>query len=287
MEDHSTKHKIAVLSKVSSLTEGLVNAIHPFSAPPVLLCANHTVNSSLAFITEELLLDDIVLTDRQLVGKDTIIYVDNIDSEIKKEAALVKSLTELSNLINICIENGCEKFIYITAFTSEFGRHFYSAINEDSIWESSMNLDLNSKYIHLAQQEVYRGIHEGLKSTILSCGHILTENSNLYNKNFITTLLKSEAGSYHFVHMEDILSIVKQLILADELPEKLLLVSESKSRLELEKMVEYNPSFKSRMLKLFKAKPANVSRISIENQKTRSFYNKPFIEINSLLQPLK
>lgn len=293
--EHKKKYKhISVVCNHTALAHGVVGTLIPYSEGNVLLLGNNGMvksSSQLAsdatykenLVIEEALLNDVVLTSSQLEGSDFVVYIDHMDWHIKDETQMMSRLSALANVVNCCIELQDVNFVFIAPFTPMFGRHFNVVINENTIWESSMDLDLQSKYINLAEQEVFRGINEGLKATILSCGFDANatssdqESTNLY----IRDLLKLQRPSYQFIDHKDIYTLIEKVINSDESPEKLLLIDTSKSRSDLEAMIDFKPSIVDKVSSWLLSRKNTSTDLVINNSKTKDWYQHPFTNIQA------
>jgi hypothetical protein len=293
--EHKKKYKhISVVCNHTALAHGVVDTLIPFSEGRILLLGNKSIEKSSSqvacdssynenLVIEEALLNDVVLTSSQLEGSELVVYIDHMDWHIKDETQMMSRLSALANVVNCCIELQNVNFVFIAPFTPMFGRHFNVVINENTIWESSMDLDLQSKYINLAEQEVFRGINEGLKATILSCGFNANatssdqESTNLY----IKSLLKLQRPSYQFIDHKDIYALLEKVINSDESPEKLLLVETSKSRSDLETMIDFKPSMVDTISSWLMSRKNTSTELVINNSKTKSWYQYPFTNIQA------
>ncbi len=280
MEDKATFYKIAILSKDERLTESVMLRLQKHSDSSIILLANQETNGTKNVEQSMLFLEDVTLLDQQLSSVEVVIYIDDMLHKVSNESMMVKRLSNLANLINVCIENQTKKLIFISGFTPSFGSHYNTSINENTIWESSMNLDVNSKYIHLAQHEVNRGINEGLSCSILSCGHLVNHETMKSQKALIQNLLDSGASSFQFVDIADVIDLIELTVCANHTPTKMLLIGECKTKIELSHLIGYRPNFIKRIVQFFKGKKNSAIEISIANTLTLDFYQKAFRKID-------
>ncbi len=117
-----------------------------------------------------------------------------------------------SNLINVALESGVKKFVHISSVATLSKSKDDSLYNEKSKWiHSTFNSDYAvSKY--LSEQEVWRGIHEGLPATILNPSLILGPGN--FEKTSLQIVEKVfQSKGYHppggnaFVDVDDVATI--------------------------------------------------------------------------------
>ena len=78
-----------------------------------------------------------------------------------------------ANLVNICLDKKIEKLIYISSISSLSKTKDLSPINEECYWIDSDNKTNYALSKYLSEQEVWRGIQEGLDAVILNPSVIL------------------------------------------------------------------------------------------------------------------
>lgn len=286
MESKKEYKQISVVCNHAELAHGVVDILVPYTERNLLLLGSSKILQSISssspnpsIVKVEAVLNDVVLTASQIEGSDLVVFIDHMDWHLKDESQMMSRLNALANVVNCCIEMQNGSFVYIAPFTPMFGRHFNFVINENTIWESSMDLDLQSKYINLAEQEVYRGINEGLKATILSCGfNASSSENNEENNNFhIQDLLRLQRPSYQFIDYKDIFTTLEKVITSEQVPEKLLLIDTTKSRADLEAMIDYRPSFFDKLMLWIRPKKNITSEVAIDNTKTKDWLQFQFI----------
>lgn len=137
-----------------------------------------------------------------------------------------------ANVVNTALHSGIEKLIHISSIAA-LGR--YKKIlhyDENTKWERS---PLNSQYAiskHMAEQEVWRGIAEGLKAAIINPSVII--GSGIWGSG-TTTFFKQvwkglrfhPAGSTGFVDVRDVARFAVELLKSDIIAERFVLNSEN------------------------------------------------------------
>lgn len=111
-------------------------------------------------------------------GVDAVVHAAAIVSFLKKDAYRMKKENEsgAANIVNVCLELGTPKLIHISSVSS-FGRNEKTQIiDENTKWvDSSLNTNYSISK-KLAEKQVFRGIEEGLHSTILNPSLIIGES---------------------------------------------------------------------------------------------------------------
>lgn len=120
-------------------------------------------------------LTDVVNLERQLTDVHTIIHT---AAMVTFDPSKVKQMNKANvegtaNLVNIALTSGVQHLIHISSIAALGRSKESNHISEESKWSES---PLNTKYAiskYLAEQEAWRGLHEGLDVTILNPGIIL------------------------------------------------------------------------------------------------------------------
>ena len=127
----------------------------------------------------------------------------------RKEMMFRVNVTGTANLVNLCLASGVKKLVHVSSI-SALGRHIDNRpVDESCIWEPSKE---NSHYSYTkfwAEQEVWRGIAEGLNAVILNPSLILGAGFwQLPTANIFTRVVNNErfypTGSSGFVDVRDV-----------------------------------------------------------------------------------
>jgi len=111
-------------------------------------------------------------------GIDTVFHCAAIVSYHKKDASrmLEVNINGTKNVVNACIENDVKHLIHISSI-SALGDSKGTVIDEETPRDFNDYHSNYSKGKYLSEQEVWRGIQEGLDSTILNPGVIFGPNN--------------------------------------------------------------------------------------------------------------
>lgn len=85
-----------------------------------------------------------------------------------KEKLLKVNVEGTANVVNVALEKGIKKLVYVSSIAALGRKKNTNVINEDAEWEDS---DLNSNYAiskFKAECEVWRGMAEGLKAVVIN-----------------------------------------------------------------------------------------------------------------------
>ena len=111
-------------------------------------------------------------------GMHTVFHCAAIVSYHKKEASrmLEVNINGTKNIVNACIENDVKHFIHVSSI-SALGDSKGEIIDEETPRNFNDYHSNYSKGKYLSEQEVWRGIQEGLNATILNPGIIFGPNN--------------------------------------------------------------------------------------------------------------
>ncbi len=224
---------------------------------------------------------DVVDLESKIDTAKLVIFIDLIDKRNFSSKEFKNNLSAVANITNLCLESGCQKFIYLSTFTSAFGSHNMLEINEESIWEASATLDLKDKYIHLANQEVYRALNEGLNAHIISSGIIVSDDS-IKNNAILHSLLPFTSEILHFTHFKDMGRCIAKLLESNVAIHKLLVIESGINKSEIEKTLNYKPNFLNAFINFLKQK-STARNITINNTKSLTFIGQPLKSIHEIL----
>ena len=111
-------------------------------------------------------------------GTDTVFHCAAIVSYHKKDASrmLEVNINGTKNVVNACIENDVKHLIHVSSI-SALGDSKEEVIDEETPRDFNDYHSNYSKGKYLSEQEVWRGIQEGLSATILNPGVIFGPNN--------------------------------------------------------------------------------------------------------------
>jgi len=137
-----------------------------------------------------------------------------------------------ANVVNACLDYKIEKLCYVSSVAALGRNKSGEHINEDTQWKKSK---LNSNYAvskFAAENEVWRGIAEGLNAVIVNPTVILgngnwNSDSSVVFKRVYDGLKFYTEGVNGFVDVADVVEIMMRLMNSDIAGEKFILVSEN------------------------------------------------------------
>ena len=123
-----------------------------------------------------------------------------------------------ANLVNACLEKQCPLLIYVSSIAA-IGRTptGQGDLNEDHQWDGSLKMSHYTKSKFLAELEVWRGINEGLKATIINPSVILGPGPlNSSSGKLIDYVLKEKPwyidGTINYVDVRDVTEAIHTVI---------------------------------------------------------------------------
>lgn len=157
----------------------------------------------------------------------------SLDTNDKSE--ILKINTEgTANLVNACLHNKIDGFCYVSSITVLQNPDFIGDKDETVFWKSQPNQNMYSLSKHLAEQEVWRGIEEGLNAFVVNPGVIVGPgNWNRGTGKLFSTSYKGvkfyTEGVNGFVGVTDVASIMVELMDKKIFGERFVLVENNYS----------------------------------------------------------
>jgi nucleoside-diphosphate-sugar epimerase len=155
-----------------------------------------------------------------------------------------------ANIVNICLENNIDKLAYISSIATlnDDKNHVRT---EDSFWKESKSNSQYAKSKYLSEQEVWRGIEEGLNSIIVNPSVILgpgdwTKGSSQMFEKVWRGLKFYSSGSTGYIDVVDVAKCVVKLLEKEIINERFILNAEN---------IKYRDIFDSIAENLNKPKP--------------------------------
>ena len=90
-----------------------------------------------------------------------------------REKLLKANVEGTANLVNACLGAKIEGFCFVSSIATLQNKDITSDIDETVFWKTSPNQSVYSLSKYLAEQEVWRGIEEGLNAVIVNPGVII------------------------------------------------------------------------------------------------------------------
>lgn len=140
-----------------------------------------------------------------------------------------------ANIVNLCLANSIEKLCYVSSIAAiGYGEPNDTIINENTNWfpEEDHNVYAITKYG--AEIEVWRGVQEGLDAVVVNPGFIFgpgfwqTSSGSLFKKIY-KGLKYYTNGVSGYVGIDDVVTIMMQLMDSSTKNERYILVSENLS----------------------------------------------------------
>jgi nucleoside-diphosphate-sugar epimerase len=137
-----------------------------------------------------------------------------------------------ANIVNLCISNSVKKLCYVSSVATLGNALNNTPITENTDWnpEADNNVYAITKYG--AEMEVWRGSQEGLNVVIVNPGVILGAGIWHYGSGILFKKAHKgfkyyPAGTIGLVFVEDVVSIMIQLLKSDIVNERYILVAEN------------------------------------------------------------
>ena len=145
------------------------------------------------------------------------------------------NISGTANIVNICLDKGIEKLGYVSSIASLNRCHRdQKLINEEDYWKSNNNSSVYSISKYLAEQEVWRGVQEGLNaiiinpSVILGPGNWNKGSSKIFQKVYTGLKIYTD-GVTGYVDVLDVTDALIQLMNSNIINERYILNSENLS----------------------------------------------------------
>ncbi len=149
------------------------NNIHAIRRPSSRMDLVEEIKDKIHWIECDIL--DVIGLGKAMEGVQQIYHVAamvSFESKHRKKMHQV-NVEGTANIVNLALENGVEKLVHVSSTAAIGRRKKIKKITEKTKWERS---DYNSEYgisKYLAEQEVWRGVAEGLKAVVINPGIIL------------------------------------------------------------------------------------------------------------------
>ncbi|MEH0158230.1 NAD-dependent epimerase/dehydratase family protein [Limibacter armeniacum] len=195
--------------------------------------------SSLGSLAEQIEWTDVNIMDpnnlqEAMQGTDIVIHAAATVSfnPAQKENMFKTNVQGTANIVNASLELGIKKFCHISSIAAIGSSEHTLELDETNKW---VNDDLTSPYSeskYLAEQEVWRGIAEGLEAVIVNPSVVLGvgdwQRSSVKVFNYITENPPYyPSGLLNYVDVRDVSEIVLKLIQSNTTGERFILNAEA------------------------------------------------------------
>lgn len=142
------------------------------------------------------------------------------------------------NIVQGALDNGVEKLCFVSSIAACDNGGNDEFIDESSLWSDSEDKSLYSKSKYYSEQEVWKGIQQGLNAVIVNPGVILGVSGNrsgisqLFEQVQKGLLFYTNGGS-GYVDVQDIVKAMIRLTMSDISGERFILVGENCSNREI------------------------------------------------------
>ena len=172
-------------------------------------------------------------------GMHTVFHCAAIVSYHKKEASrmLEVNINGTKNIVNACIENDVKHFIHVSSI-SALGDSKGEIINEETPRNFNDYHSNYSKGKYLSEQEVWRGIQEGLNATIVNPGVIFGPNNCTRSSGTMIARIQKglpalPAGGSGIVSVLDVVEVMIRAAKQEPTNERYILCAENVRMSEL------------------------------------------------------
>ncbi len=179
---------------------------------------------------------DIIGLEDCMQGIQQVYHSAAVVSFLPAQRGLMKQVNVegTANIVNTALHAGVEKLVHVSSIAAIGRKKLGETISEDSKWERS---PFNTKYAiskYLAEQEIWRGIAEGLNAAIINPSMILgagrwEEGPQKFFKLVWDGLSLYPAGANGFVDVRDVVKMMVQLMESDFSARRFIASSENLS----------------------------------------------------------
>ena len=175
-------------------------------------------------------LEDADLLKEQINWADYVVHAAALVAFDSKKDKLIQrvNVDATATLVNIAIEYGVKKFCFISSIAAIGRGDTELNLDETNQWQDTKELPFYTKSKYLAEQEVWRGIAEGLPAVIVNPSVVLGvgdwNRSSLQIFNYFKTKNPFyPTGTINYVDIRDVAEITSKLLLSDITAERFIL----------------------------------------------------------------
>ena len=184
---------------------------------------------SIEWIDGDLL--DLFSLEKGIKGCNTVIHCAAIVSFNPKDFRKMMKINVdgTANIVNICLEHNIDKLAYISSIAT-LSSEENQVRTENSFWKESKSNTQYAKSKYLSEQEIWRGIEEGLNSIIINPSVILgpgdwTKGSSQMFEKVWGGLKFYSTGSTGYVDVLDVAECLIKLLNSEIVNERFILNS--------------------------------------------------------------
>ena len=194
----------------------------------------------------EMDIEDVTQVYQEINNIDHVYHCAAIVSFSKKQRTKMQNINikGTANIVNACLENKVKKLGYISSVAA-IGRKGNNTYSEKNSWVKSSDNSYYAISKHKAENEIWRGIQEGLNAVITNPGIIIGPSSwhrsstSLFKKIY-SGLSYYPEGSNGFVDVRDVSKSIIELMNSNISAERYIIVSENLSYQSVFKMIAEN-----------------------------------------------
>jgi dihydroflavonol-4-reductase len=144
------------------------------------------------------------------------------------------NVTGTRNVVQAAVEKNIKKFCFVSSIAACGKTKYSEIIDENAVWTDSKVYSLYSKSKYYSEQEVWKGIKNGLNAVIVNPGVILgvsgqnTGSSQLFYQVQKGLIFYTNGGS-GYVDVQDVVKAMIQLVKSKISGERFVLVGENSS----------------------------------------------------------
>jgi len=151
-----------------------------------------------------------------------------------KEQLLRSNRDGTAKLVNACLTNKIEAFCFVSSIATLQNKDITSDIDETVFWKTSPGQNIYSLSKYLSEQEVWRGIEEGLNAVIVNPGVIIGPGNWGRGTGRLVSLSEKGVKFYTegvtgFIAAKDVVDIMVALINKKAFGERFILVENNYS----------------------------------------------------------
>jgi len=191
-------------------------------------------------------LNDVLSLD-ELLNEITAVYhcaaLVSLNNSDRNELLKV-NVEGTANLVNACIDKKIESFCFVSSIATIQNQDIKTDLDENVLWKSKPNENVYSLSKYLAEQEVWRGMEEGLNVVIVNPGVIVGPGNwdrgtgKLFSLSKKGVLFYTE-GVNGFVDVKDVAEMMVELCDKKIYGERFLLVENNYSFKEILEQIHF------------------------------------------------
>lgn len=139
-----------------------------------------------------------------------------------------------ANLVNACLKNNIDAFCFVSSIATLQNPDIKGEVDETVFWKNKPNQNIYSLSKYLAEQEVWRGMEEGLNAVIVNPGVVIGPgNWNRSTGKLFSTSSKGvmfyTEGTNGFIDVNDIANVMVELVDKKIFNERFILIENNYS----------------------------------------------------------